>query len=279
MFGGIATKGRLLALARGAARGEIRVYDLADSTLRSRFSYGGTEGGWADAGGIDLDEEGRIFVADTAGGRLRIFSSFGHEVGGFGLPEEASRPRDLKGMLAYPRSVVRDGTGRLWITCGDRPWVHGLQVFDAQGRFLSSLEAFGDRSRSFGPALDLTLFGEDVWVADTGNDALQVWRLDGGFLCSFEIPRDWGRRPQAIAAVGDRLALLLAEPRPRVLLVDRDFKRTGICRLPRNQTLENPSGLARGPEGRLFVLDRDGSRVLAFEGDGEFAEVYLEIAD
>ena len=141
------------------------------------------------------------------------------------------------------------------------------------------MEAFGDRSRTFGPALDLTRFAGEIWIADTGNGALQAWRPDGSYLRSFRIPEDWGGRPQALAGVGDRLALLLTGTRARVLILDRDLKRVGICRLPRNRVLSNPSGLAAGPEERLFVLDRDGARVLSFHPDGEFEEVFLDLGD
>ncbi len=273
MFGGISVRGKVLVLADAAGDGEVFVFDLETRRLAGRFSFG-VAAGWSDAGGIALAEDSSLFIPDTKNGCVRRFSLFGNDAGVLGRPTGAIA-RDRRGLLAHPRAVCFDRRERLWVTCGDRAWVHGLQVFGKDGRFVLSAHAFGQRRRTFGPALGLCAFGEQIFVADTGNDCVQCFRDDGTFLGAHDLPANYGR-PMAIAAWQQGFAVIVSEPTAKVLRFDRHFKLCGELRLPPEITLVAPSALTYIASDDLLVLDRDAERVLSFDARGHFAECLFD---
>lgn len=243
---------------------------MDERRLASRFTI--EDEGYVDVGGIALARDSSLWVPDTQGHRVRRISLFGNESGGIGLPKKAV-PRDRRGLLVHPRAVAVDASDHLWVCCGDRSWVHGLQVFDTSGRLVRSVASFGRREASFGPATGLCVFEDRVWVADCGNDAVQCFREDGGFVARQEF-REFGE-PLAIAAWSDGQAVLLLQPAPVVLLFDRNFRRIGALAAPKEDALRDPSGVvALGDE--LLVLDRDASRVRSFGLDGRYRETVFD---
>ena len=274
MFGGIAARQRLLVVADCSGEATVRVFDLEDRRIASRFSFEGEGGGYTDVGGIALAPDSSLYVPDTHGGHVRRFSLFGNEVQRIGAPSGAVA-RDRRGILAHPRAVCVDSQEQLWVACGDRPWVHGLQVFDKAGAYLRSAAAFGERERCFGPALGLCAALDRIWVADHGNDCVQCFREDGAYIAAYSLPEGHGR-PVDVVAVEGRRAVLVQEPTHQVLLADREFRfdRT----LADGPPLDAPSGLAvLGDE--LLVLDRDGERVLAFDMQGRFVDVVFDASE
>lgn len=271
MFGGLAARGRLLVVADAAGSARFQVFDLEDRRLASRFSFG-EGGGGVDVGGIGLAHDSSLWVPDTAAHRVRRFSLFGNESGSIGLPENAVK-RDRRGLIVHPRAAAVDSVGRIWICCGDRPWVHGLQVYEPDGRFVRSVASTGRRESTFGPATGLCIFEERVWVADFGNDIIQCFREDGGFVARQELG-EFGD-PLSIAVWSDGQAVLLLEPVPVVLLFDRNFRRIGRLDAPRDDPLRDPSGLAV-LEDEILVLDRDATRVRSFGLGGEFRETVFD---
>ena len=172
MFGGIATHGKILVFGSARAKGEIHVLDLRAGKFVRSIQYAGDQGQAADVAGIALSEDGSIYVADPSGGRIRRFTAFGVETEGIVGPRSVRIPRDRRGIPAIPRGLVFDGMHRLWVSCGDRPWVHGLQVYDREGRYLASAKSFGEQGKSFGPASGLTERAGQILVADSGNNCI-----------------------------------------------------------------------------------------------------------
>lgn len=274
MFGGLAARGRLLVVADSAGVARIQVYDLDDRRLASRFRYG-DDSGYTDVGGIALAPDSSLWLPDTRGNRLRRFSLFGNEGEGFGPPGNAVK-RDRRGLLVRPRAVAVDAHSRLWVCCGDRPWVHGLQVFDASGRFEMSVASGGRREASFGPATGLCVHEDRVWVADFGSDRVQCFRDTGAFVGTHDLG-DFGE-PLAIAVWAGGQAVLAMQPAPVVLLYDRNYRRVGHVRAPAEDPLRDPSGVA-ALEDELLVLDRDAARVRSFGLDGVFRETVFDSSE
>lgn len=264
----------MLVVADAAGAGEVYVFDLDDRRVASRFTFAGLDDQGADVGGIALGEDSSLYVPDTRGCCVRRFSLFGNEAGCIGRREGAV-PRDRRGLLAHPRAVCFDSKERLWVACGDRPWVHGLQIFERDGSFVHSVPAFGRRQRAYGPALGLCRQGSEIWVADAGNNCLQCFRDEGTFMTSFELDATAGR-PIAVAVWQERIAVLLSGPVPQVLLFDRNFRPLGPVTLPDDETLSGPSDLQFHDTEGLLVLDRDAERVLCFDPAGRFQQVVFD---
>ncbi|HMQ23589.1 MAG TPA: hypothetical protein PKE00_13915, partial [Planctomycetota bacterium] len=105
MFGGIAARGRLLVVADAVGEARFDVFDLDERRLASRFHFASET--HIDVGGIALAEDSSLWVPDTAASRLRRFSLFGNEGGGFGSPPSAVL-RDRRGLVVHPRAVAID---------------------------------------------------------------------------------------------------------------------------------------------------------------------------
>jgi hypothetical protein len=154
MFGGIALRGKLLVTLSGGLEGEVRVYDLGARRLVRQIPVPPRVAGRVEAGGVAIDADSSFWVADGAACQLRRFNPFGGELEPIGLEPTRSKPRDRRGLPAQARGVALDAHERLWVSGGDRPRVHGLQVFEREGRFVQSIAAFGRREGLYGPDAD-----------------------------------------------------------------------------------------------------------------------------
>jgi streptogramin lyase len=172
MFGGIALRGKLLVTLSGGLEGEVRVYDLGARRLVRQIPVPPRVAGRVEAGGVAIDADSSFWVADGAACQLRRFNPFGGELEPIGLEPTRSKPRDRRGLPAQARGVALDAHERLWVSGGDRPRVHGLQVFEREGRFVQSIAAFGRREGLYGPAYAVRILEDRVWLADTGNHCL-----------------------------------------------------------------------------------------------------------
>jgi len=266
MFGGIAVRNRLLVVARTRARGELLVVDLDENTVRNRFEFG-DDASTGEAAGVALAADSSVFVADPVNSLVRRFTLFGQELAPIGSP--GAQPRDRRALPAHPSSVCVDGDERLWVTCGQRPWVHGLQIFAPGGKFVSSVAAFGDRRRTFGPATGLCFDGDFVWVADAGNGCLQQFRPDTGFVAAFELEAP----PVSVARCREGLAVVLEVDREPCRVLDRHMRT--VCRI--HGGFGQPTGLSALADGSLLLLDASGARVWRFVSRGQPAEVLIEL--
>ncbi|NIY17215.1 MAG: 6-bladed beta-propeller, partial [Nitrospinaceae bacterium] len=83
---------------------------------------------------VALNEElGRLYVSDTLGHRIAVFSMDGESLFTFGEPGNGP------GQFAAPQGLAIDEGGRLWVA----DFLNArIQIFDAQGRFL---DTFGEQ--------------------------------------------------------------------------------------------------------------------------------------
>lgn len=269
MFGGIAVVRNLLCIACADARGRVFLVDLEERRPISYWEYSGPDGGYADAGGVALGPDFSIWIADTRNDVVRRFTAFGKEVGRLGARQErapGAAGRDRPGALDAPRAVaVHDGT--VFVACGERELVGGVQRFRTTGEPLAPVSAFGEVGRRFGAPRGLWADARGLWVADTLHGVVQRFSAAGRFVCTTPTARSPGAvsRPVAVLPLpgGD---LLVADhgDQPGVVRV-----RLGGAVEPVETMadLDRPLGLAQDSRGGVLVLDADGERVHRFAPD------------
>ena len=145
--------------------------------IKSFGSFGSEDGQFSDPNGVDVDEEGRIIVADSYNHRIQVFDKDGSFLRSFGSKGSS------EGQFNNPASLVVDGDGNIVICdCSN----HRIQVMDIEGNFIRCFgtEGSGDSQLSYPQGVDVDGEGRIV-VCDTGNGRVSVFEKDGTFLFSF----------------------------------------------------------------------------------------------
>lgn len=193
----------------------IHVYDLRDGGYSTIDVASESLIGIATAGG-------RIFVTDSAGGRViclnasgkrqwtagaeagllrptgivaaddRIYvvDTLGHRVVALGVDGrmlEGFGSRGAEpGQFNYPTSIARDRSGRLFVVDAMN---FRVQVFTPQGHLVSAFGRAGDGSGDFSRPKGVALDSEGhVYVVDGLQDVVQIFDADGRFLLAFGQP-------------------------------------------------------------------------------------------
>jgi sugar lactone lactonase YvrE len=135
----IDTQNRLLYVA-DAELDQVLVYDA--DTLKPIRKMGATghkhelttPGDFSKPGGVAVDAEGNLYVADTWNNRIEIFDADGNFTSTFG------KAGDGPGYFSRPKGVAIDGDGHIWVADGMQDRV---QVFNKDGQLLISFGGHG----------------------------------------------------------------------------------------------------------------------------------------
>lgn len=269
-----------LALARGVLfvgthekTARVRSFDLGGRALGPGFEFRDARAGRSAAAGLAVDEDHTLLVADTPAGRVRRFSLFGRELSGIGAPGVLA-PR-LPGLVTHPVDVETRGhrdEGWIAIASGGEQR-HGLQLFEPDLSFRTSLRSLGDPNRAFHGLCRLASEGELLYAAEAGACRVQVFRREE-FLFAFQLRARGGEacEPSGLApASGGRLVVAVRAPESALLLVDgsgRPLAQLAGAGQAEGQVLD-PSDVTLEPgtddrHARIYVVDRDGLRVQVF---------------
>lgn len=285
-------------VARGALSWDATVRTRTYVEARRIGTLGRGEEQFTHPLSVALGTGGRLYVADTGNDRVEVLSdrhTFLFEVGGFALDagalpsSEARRfdePYDLvqtinkdvyvvdrnnarvvrldrdgrflgsfgrEAGLKLPRGIASNSRGEIIVADAgnDR-----LVVFDRDGRRQRDLGTFGWGPRQFKTPFDVTVDEHNrLIVADTFNDRIQIFdnfgKLEGILKGGFE-------HPLAVRADTDGAVWVVDGRRKQVVRLARDGTELDRLAAPR-VPLEEPTDVAVGPEGDLFVVDRAAS--------------------
>ena len=283
MLGGISVSGNLLCLTHTDARGSVLLIDLDEKRLASRWSYKGPDGGYADAAGVAMDAAYNIFVADSRNDRVRRFSPFGKEYRCLGSPPErasGAASRDRRGVLDHPHAgAIHDEI--VYVACGERKLVRGVQRFDLKGRALRHLASFGESEGRFGAPRGVCAGEFGIYVADYLHGAIQRFHPEGRFVSQFSTARLHGEasRPVAVQPIegGDLLVVDQGDA--------QELRRFSIggehipLHLDSRLELHDPCDLACDASGRIYILDRSCERVQRLHPDLSFDDLIVDLAE
>lgn len=120
---------------------------------------------------LAVDGDGNLYVTDALNFRVQVFDSNGTPLGQFG------RQGDGSGELARPKGIGVDGDGHIYLVDA---LFDAVQMFDRQGRYLMVFGARGRRPGSFWLPSGLAVDGDRIYVADSYNRRVQIFRFLGG---------------------------------------------------------------------------------------------------
>jgi hypothetical protein len=289
MHGALALRNGVLYVGRHEQTAHLRPYDLDGRALGLGFSFRGPGGAACLLGGIDVDEDHHVWVADRASSRVRAFSLFGREVAGFQGQGDGSR--DARGVLrpAVDVAVVpnddqdADDSPSLIVASGGRRR-HAVQRFRADGTWQDSLRPLGEPRGEFFDVRRIVVHGSKVFVCEGRAGRVQVFR-GGEFHFAFRPPDprppsarrgDGIVEPVSLAVLDDgRMVLATGGAWAGLMLLDASGRLLELLAEPglAEGRLSEPGDLvveeAGGdPRARIAVIDRDAERVQVFTLEG-----------
>jgi sugar lactone lactonase YvrE len=140
--------------------------------------------GMVEPGSIALDRENRLlYVSDVELDQVLVYDADSlrllRKIGTTGQKHELTTP----GNFAKPTGLAIDADGNLYVcdTLNDR-----IEVFDADGKFVSTYGKNGDGPGYFGRPKGIAIDSDGhVWVADGMQDRVQVFNREWQLLISF----------------------------------------------------------------------------------------------
>jgi phospholipase C len=215
----------------------------------------------AGPGGVALDPDGDIWVADTGHDRVTEFTPSGHLVTSFGL---ATR---FGGGLDQPEGIATDAAGHIFVADTGHDQVI---EFSPAGRVLVTFGSAGSgRGQLNEPvAVAVSSFG-DVWVADQGNSRVEEFTAAGQYQASIPVTTPAG------VALDARGNLWVSSPNYPDNTVE-EFSPAGHQLLSFGTTqagygdFGNTGGIAVGPAGKIYVAQPDYGLVSVFSPAGHF---------
>lgn len=265
----------------------IQVFNSEGALERTIGGFGKGENQFYEPRGVAVDADNNLYVADTWNARVVKIGPDGEWLATWGVGEEersgrsftdtggtqagnAAKPLGLYG----PRGVAVDAQGNVYIAdTGNKRIV----VTDAEGQFLYQIGYAGSEPGAFNEPTSVAVDRDgNVYVADTWNGRVQVfqpqageqqvapvpiatWRVSGWAPNTYEDPSiAVSPNGQVYVSVPLQKRVLAANLRGDIALrwggPGEDLA-----------SLNAPSGIAVGPDGDVYVVDRDSARVLRFE--------------
>ncbi len=176
------------------------------------------------------------------------------------------------GQLNAPRNVAIGEDDRIYVADSGN---HRIQVFDAQGNYLTGWGEFGTAPGQFNEPWGLAVDGEFVYVADTWNHRIQKFTLNGGFVGTFGQSGsiDGGEAslglffgPRSVVLLADNRLLVTdtGNHRMQVLTRDGEFLQQvgGFGNQPGQ--MNEPVGLATALDGTIYLADTWNGRIQQF---------------
>ena len=186
--------------------GNHYVSDSGDVWVRSHRVSGIDDSNIDDSNGVAVSAWGSVYVADTSNNQVQVFNCEGQFIKDWGSRGNAN------GQFDAPAGIAVDVSRRVYVadTANNRVQVfRGIDVDESgrryvSGEFLSKWGSKGSGDGEFSNPHAIAVDGSGkVYVADTGNNRVQVFSSDGVYL------GQWGSfgdgdgqfsNPQGIAA-------------------------------------------------------------------------------
>ena len=238
---------------------------VLDSNGKTQFSIGREgqgEGEFQDPVGLGIDDDGRIYVADTANHRIQIFTAEGKFSEAFAVTSG--------GVEIRPIDVAVDSkTKNIFVTGNNN---HKVMVFNRTGRLIREWGGNGAEAGKFRyPATIAVTHDSNIAVVDVFNTRAQLFQPDGFYLVKIG---EWGVlpgqlfRPKGIA-IDHHGYVYISDSYMNVIQVFNDSGKFLYVLKQKEKgaahDMVTPAGIAVAESNRLYVAEMLKHRVSVFQ--------------
>jgi DNA-binding beta-propeller fold protein YncE len=249
-------------------------------SLDDRPGAGDGDGQFNRPRGIAIAPDGTTYVVDSRNARIEMFDPTGQFVQAFGSAGSALGQLGQFNTAGSggPNGIAIGDDGNLYVA---DTWNHRVEVFSADGQYLQAWGQFADLANNpdaqqqtgsfYGPR-GIAYHDGLVYVTDTGNERVQVFKPDGTFIRAFG---GYGSgdgqllEPVGIAVTADGTVLVADSHNARIARFSSDGAWLGAWPISQWDGLQffEPY-LALGPEGTVYASTSQQGSVLAIGPTG-----------
>jgi hypothetical protein len=186
--------------------------------------------------GVAIDSQGRILVGNNGRNNIEVYDpATGELLAVFG-----------EGLIKMPTAITVDDLGNIYVTDS---LSNNVRVFDPTYALVRTIGQRGDGEGGLDFPVDAEIIGlQEIFVADQGNDRIQVYDLEGNWLRSITFAGVDGQNCNWF---------------------------TGVCEIPGMPPFTRLQALDTDSLGQLHVLDNFAAAVVIFDpADGTFLNAY-----
>lgn len=209
-------------------------------------------------GGVAIDGEGNVYVADSENSRVQKFDREGAFLvkwGEWGAGD---------GQFYEPAGIAVDGEGNVYVT---DPARGDVQKFDREGRFLTKWGNMSDRGWGWvGPAVDDQ---GNVYLPNDYVDEIRKFDGEGNLLMTFgKSGRGDGEFIRPVAVAVDHQGNVYVADKDAACIQKFDHEGNFLAKWGSQGTgpgqFRSPTALAVDVDGTIYVGEWDGKRVQKF---------------
>ncbi len=226
---------------------------------------------------VAVDLEGNIYVADTENFRVQKFSADHKLISTWGTSGSApGQFMDFHSLCYHPDGYIY--TSDEGYDAKAEKDVNRIQKFSLDGAWISEFGEYGEKAKQFRGVTDMTVDAEGLlYVADSHNNRIQVFRTDDSFVRSWPVFLKSTWKDPTVDAVtidpdGNLLATVSATPNPDPVDSIQKFSTSGQL-LDRWQLFDDGishvlSGIAVDQNRNTYVSDRWGDPISVYDQQG-----------
>jgi predicted membrane-bound mannosyltransferase/sugar lactone lactonase YvrE len=234
--------------------------------------------------GIAVAPDGSLFVADSRNHRIVHLDSTGLYLNSWGSYANVLEGPAPEGTFNEPWGVAVGPDGLVYVA---DTWNHRIQVFTPEGNFVRMWSEWlvqGVVDNFWGPRGIAVDAQGHVLVTDTGKQRVVVFDSEGNYLTQF------GERGLAKGQLDEPVGIAV-DPTGKVYIADTWNNRVQVFAPNADFTvytsvltwevdawtsdsLDNKPFIALSPEGEVYITDPDLGRVIRFDSEGNFLQLW-----
>jgi DNA-binding beta-propeller fold protein YncE len=220
-----------------------------------------------------LAADGSVYIADSGNAQIVHVSADGKLIKAWGSRTPDGQTPPAPGTFNEPWGIAVDSQGNVYVA---DTWNHRIQKFDANGKFLLQWGTGGvsneGNDRFWGPRGILVAPDGKVYITDTGNRRVVVFDSQGKYLFTFDTNGDAQLNEPVGIALGQDQHIYIGDTwNNRVAIFDMQGKYLSSFAVAAwtSTSVDDKPFIAVDGEGRVYVTDPEGARVIIFSATGE----------